>query len=32
MWFTSDNAGPAHPAVIEAVTKANARYAPSYGV
>ncbi len=31
MWFTSDNAGPAHPAVIEAVTKANAGYAPSYG-
>ena len=31
MWFTSDNAGPAHPAVIEAVARANAGYAASYG-
>lgn len=31
MWFTSDNAGPAHPAIIEAVARANAGYAPSYG-
>jgi threonine aldolase len=31
MWFTSDNAGPAHPSVIEAITRANQGYAPSYG-
>jgi threonine aldolase len=31
MWFTSDNAGPAHPRVIEAVVAANAGYAASYG-
>jgi threonine aldolase len=31
MWFTSDNAGPAHPSVIEAITRANEGYAPSYG-
>ena len=31
MWFTSDNAGPAHPAIIEAIARANAGYAPSYG-
>jgi threonine aldolase len=31
MWFTSDNAGPAHPAVIEAIARANAGYAASYG-
>jgi threonine aldolase len=31
MWFTSDNAGPAHPAVIEAVMTANEGYAQSYG-
>jgi threonine aldolase len=31
MWFVSDNAGPAHPAIIEAIARANAGYAPSYG-
>ncbi|MEO1293386.1 MAG: beta-eliminating lyase-related protein [Pseudomonadota bacterium] len=31
MWFTSDNAGPAHPAVIEALTRANDGYTPGYG-
>ena len=31
MWFTSDNAGPAHPAVVEAVVRANQGYAASYG-
>ncbi len=31
MWFTSDNAGPAHPSVMEALTRANADYAGSYG-
>jgi threonine aldolase len=31
MWFTSDNAGPAHPAVVEAIARANDGYAESYG-
>ncbi len=31
MWFTSDNAGPAHPAVMDALLRANEGYAPSYG-
>ncbi len=31
MFFTSDNAGPAHPAVMQAVTDANTGYHPSYG-
>ena len=31
MWFTSDNAGPAHPAVLEALARANEGYASSYG-
>ena len=31
MWFTSDNAGPAHPKVIEALARANEGYAGSYG-
>ena len=31
MWFASDNAGPAHPSVIEAVARANAGHAASYG-
>ncbi len=31
MWFTSDNAGPAAPQVIEAVAKANESYTGSYG-
>ena len=31
MWFTSDNAGPAHPKVMEALVKANEGYASSYG-
>jgi threonine aldolase len=31
MWFTSDNAGPAHPAIIEAIARANTGYAASYG-
>ena len=31
MWFTSDNAGPAHPKVMEALARANEGYAPSYG-
>jgi threonine aldolase len=31
MWFTSDNAGPAHPAVVEAVARACAGYSASYG-
>lgn len=31
MWFTSDNGGPAHPAVLEAVTRANEGFAPGYG-
>lgn len=31
MWFTSDNAGPAHPAVMEAFARANEGYQNSYG-
>ncbi|PZQ51380.1 MAG: low specificity L-threonine aldolase [Rhodovulum sulfidophilum] len=31
MWFTSDNGGPAHPAVLEALTRANEGFAPGYG-
>ena len=31
MWFTSDNAGPAAPEIMAAVTRANADYASSYG-
>lgn len=31
MWFTSDNAGPAHPAVLDAVTRANGEFTPGYG-
>ncbi|NNU79519.1 low specificity L-threonine aldolase [Halovulum dunhuangense] len=31
MWFTSDNAGPAHPSVLDAVTRASTGYMSSYG-
>ena len=31
MYFTSDNAGPAHPAVMEALARANTGYAGGYG-
>lgn len=31
MFFASDNAGPAHPNVIEAITRANDGYAAAYG-
>ncbi|MGG7566614.1 threonine aldolase family protein [Rhodovulum sp. DZ06] len=31
MWFTSDNAGPAHPAMLEAISAANDGYCGSYG-
>ena len=31
MYFGSDNWGPAHPNIIEAITRANQGYAPSYG-
>ena len=31
MWFTSDNGGPAHPAVLEAVARANEGFARGYG-
>ena len=31
MYFASDNCGPAHPAVMQAVLDANAGYQPSYG-
>lgn len=31
MWFISDNAGPAHPAILEAVARANEGFAPGYG-
>lgn len=31
MRFTSDNAGPVHPAVIEAIARANVGAAPGYG-
>ena len=32
MYFASDNSGPAHPKVIEAITRANDGYAMPYGV
>ena len=31
MYFTSDNAGPAHPKVLQALLNANAGYAQGYG-
>src|SRR6056297_2733207 len=31
MNFASDNCGPAHPQVIEAISQANSGFAPSYG-
>lgn len=31
MFFASDNAGPAHPAIMEALAKANTGYAMPYG-
>ena len=31
MTFASDNCGPAHPRIIEALVRANEGYAPSYG-
>ena len=31
MWFTSDNAGPAHPSMLAAITAANEGYCGSYG-
>lgn len=31
MFFASDNSGPAHPAVMQAVADANTGYQPSYG-
>lgn len=31
MWFTSDNAAPAHPSVLEALARANDGYTASYG-
>jgi threonine aldolase len=31
MWFTSDNTGPVHPQVMEALVRANAGHAASYG-
>ena len=31
MFFASDNTGPAHPKVLDAIVSANAGYAPSYG-
>lgn len=31
MYFASDNAGPAHPAIMDAVAKANTGYAMPYG-
>ncbi|MTJ04934.1 MAG: low specificity L-threonine aldolase [Sediminimonas qiaohouensis] len=31
MFFTSDNAGPAHPAVIDALSRANSGFAAAYG-
>lgn len=30
MYFASDNTGPAHPAILDAVTAANSGYQPSY--
>ena len=32
MYFASDNAGPAHPQVMQAMLDVNAGYAPAYGV
>jgi threonine aldolase len=32
MFFASDNGGPAHPSVIEAIAKANEGYTSAYGV
>ena len=31
MFFASDNSGPAHPQVLEALAKANTGYAMPYG-
>ncbi len=31
MWFASDNCGPAHPSVLEALARANEGHAASYG-
>ncbi|WP_172300086.1 low specificity L-threonine aldolase [Pseudoruegeria sp. HB172150] len=31
MYFSSDNSSPAHPKVLEAISKANEGYMPSYG-
>jgi threonine aldolase len=31
MFFASDNTGPAHPSVVEALARANTGYAPAYG-
>ncbi|MBP7000068.1 low specificity L-threonine aldolase [Amaricoccus sp.] len=31
MWFLSDNAGPAHPSVLDALARANAGHAAGYG-
>ena len=31
MWFTSDNAGPAAPEIMEAISQANTIYSQSYG-
>lgn len=31
MFFSSDNAGPVHPKVMDAIMQANASYAPGYG-
>ena len=31
MNFTSDNAAPAHPAIMETLARANEGFAPSYG-
>lgn len=31
MYFASDNSGPAHPRVIEALARANEGYSPAYG-
>ncbi|WP_424990507.1 threonine aldolase family protein [Fluviibacterium sp. S390] len=31
MYFASDNAGPAHPTVLEALSRANEGYMPGYG-
>lgn len=31
MWFASDNSGPAHPAVVEALARANTGHSAGYG-